>query len=358
MPTKTIKIRIKDSTARKELNRMARAINLVWNYCNEVSYKAIRERGVWLGYTDLQDLTRGANKELRLNSASIQMVCREFVTRRRQFKKRRLRFRGRRSLGWIPFRSDCIKFSGGSVLFSKNTYRLFQPERLPESNYKSGEFCQDSRGFWYICIPVEYEVPQIRTSGEVGIDLGLKDVATLSNGRKVSNGRYYRMMERRLARAQRHRKKRQTRKIHASIRNKRMDDLHKASTEIVRENNLIVVGNFGAKKLTKTKMAKSVNDAATTAFKTMLKYKASAQQHRYVEVPENFSTQICSGCGEIPASAPKGVKDLGVREWVCSSCGAVHDRDVNAAMNILRFGRESLVPEVVQESPTIAASAV
>ena len=94
-------------------------------------------------------------------------------------------------------------------------------------------------------------------------------------------------------------------------------------------------------------------------FKTMLKYKASAQQHGiFVEVPENFSTQICSSCEEIPDSAPKGVKDLGVRGWVCSSCGAVHDRDVNAAMNILRFGRESLVPKVAQESPTIAASAV
>ena len=91
-------------------------------------------------------------------------------------------------------------------------------------------------------------------------------------------------------------------------------------------------------------MAKSINDAATTMFKTMLKYKASAQQHRiYVEVSENFSTQICSSCGVIPTSSPKGLKDLGVREWVCSDCGAVHDRDVNAAMNILRFGRESLV---------------
>ncbi len=90
-----------------------------------------------------------------------------------------------------------------------------------------------------------------------------------------------------------------------------MDDLHKASTEIVQENCLIVVGKFGTKGLVKTKMAKSINDAATTAFKTMLKYKANAQQHRiFVEVPENFSTQICSSCGEIPDSAPKGVKDL------------------------------------------------
>lgn len=75
----------------------------------------------------------------------------------------------------------------------------------------------------------------------------------------------------------------------------------------------------------------------------MLKYKASARGHRYIEVSEYLSTQICFSCGEVPVSAPKGVKDLGVREWVCSICNAVHDRDVNAAMNILRFGRESLL---------------
>lgn len=343
MAAKTLKIRIKDSTACKELNRMARAINFVWNYCNETSFEAIRKNGQWLSFQDLQKLTKGANKELGLNSATVQMICREYVTRRRQFKKRKLRWRGRKSLGWIPFRHDCINFKDGIVTFNKKSYKLFQPERLPESEYKSGEFSQDARGRWYICIPIEYEPEQYDASAEVGIDLGLKDVATLSNGKKVSNGRYYRMMERKLARAQKHKKKRQARKIHAKIRDKRMDDLHKASTSVVRENCLIVVGKFGAKGLAKTKMAKSINDAATTAFKTMLKYKASAQQHRYVEVRENFSTQICSSCEVIPDSAPRGVKDLGVREWVCSSCGAAHDRDVNAAINILRFGRESLV---------------
>ncbi len=359
MATKTIKIRIKDSTSAKKLKNMSRSVNFVWNYCNETSFKAIRYNSEWLSGYDLQKLTTGSGKELGINSTTVQEVCSEYALRRKQFKKRKLRWRGRKSLGWIPFRHDCIKFKDGIVTFNKKSYWLFQPERLPESDYKSGEFCQDSRGRWYICIPIEYEPEQYDARAEVGIDLGLKDVATLSSGKKVSNGRYYRMMERKLSRAQKHKKKRQARKIHAKIRNKRMDDLHKASTEIVQENCLIVVGKFGAKGLAKTKMAKSVNDAATTAFKTMLKYKASAQQHRiFVEVPENFSTQICSSCEEIPDSAPKGVKDLGVREWVCSSCGAVHDRDVNAAMNILRFGRESLVPKVAQESPTIAASAV
>ena len=321
---------------------MSCAINFVWNYCNETSFKAVRYNREWLSSGDLQDLTQGSSRELGLNSASIQMVCREYVQKRIQFKKRKLRFRGKKSLGWVPFRKDSIKFKNGSVVFNKRTYQVFQPERLPEGKFCSGEFCEDSRGNWYICIPVEVDVEKTKSKGEVGIDLGLKDVATLSDGTKVANNKYFRMMENKLAKAQRRKDKKKARKIHAKIRNRRLDTLHKASTNIIKKNELIVVGKFGAKNLVKTKMAKSINEAGTIMFKTMLKYKASVHQCRYVEVSENFSTQICSSCGVNPASSPKGVKDLGVREWVCSDCGAVHDRDVNAAMNILRFGRESL----------------
>lgn len=348
MATKTVKIRIKDSVSKKKLNSMARSVNFVWNYCNETSIRAIKERSQWLSGFDLQKLTKGCGKELGVNSTTVQEICSEYALRRRQFKKYKLRWRGRRSLGWIPFKNTGISFKNDRIFYAGQTFRVFQPERIPEpKSFGGGEFCQDARGRWYLCISVSYDMPTELAKGEVGIDLGLKDVATLSSGQKVSNGRYYRLMERRLGRAQRFKKKRQARTMHAKIKHKRLDDLHKASTKIVQENCLIVVGEFGAKKLARTKMGKSIHDAATTAFKTMLKYKARAQQHRrYVEVSENFSTQICSSCEKIPASAPKGVKDLGVREWVCSDCGAVHDRDVNAALNILRFGRESLVPEV------------
>lgn len=344
MPTKTIKIRVKDSSSCRALKKMARSVNLVWNYCNEISIKALKDNSEWLSGYDLQKLTAGSAKELGLNSTSVQEVCEEYARRRKQFKKMKLRWRGKKSLGWIPFKKTGISFRNGAVRYKGKSFKVFQPERIPHVGYGAGEFCEDSRGRWYICISVEHRPEQFDAAGEVGIDLGVKDVASLSNGKKVSNGRYFRMMERKLARAQSHKKKRQAKGIHAKIRNKRMDDLHKASTEIVKENKIIVVGKFGAKKLAKTKMAKSINDAATTMFKTMLKYKASAQRHHvYKEVSESFSTQICSTCEKVPSSAPKGVKDLGIREWVCSNCGSVHDRDVNAALNILRFGRESLV---------------
>lgn len=347
MATKTVKIRIKDSTSSKHLKKMAGAVNYVWNYCNETALHALRYNSEWLSGFDLQKLTKGAGKDLGINSTTIQEVCSEYALRRKKTQKRKLRWRGRKSLGWIPFKSTGISFKEGMVYYAGHQFKLFQPERLPANGeYGSGEFCQDSRGRWYLCISIDYEIQASEASAQIGIDLGLKSTATLSNGQKVSNGRYYRMMERKLAKAQRGRKKRQAKGIHAKIRNKRMDDLHKASTKIAEENKLIVVGKLSAKKLAKTRMAKSINDAATTMFKAMLKYKASARQRWYVEVDETNTTRTCSSCGVIPASAPKGVKGLSVREWVCCECGAVHDRDINAALNILRIGRDALVPEV------------
>jgi IS605 OrfB family transposase len=341
MATKTVKIRIKDSTSAKHLRQMAQAVNYVWNYCNEISLYAIRYNSEWLSGFDLQKLTKGVGKDLGINSTTVQEICSEYALRRKKAKKRKLRWRGRKSLGWIPFKSTGITFKDGNAYYSGQELKLFQPERLPEKgDYGSGDLCEDSRGRWYLCVSVDYEVEVSEVSGQVGIDLGLKSTATLSNGQKVSNGRYYRMMERKLGKAQQGRKKRQARGIHAKIRNKRMDDLHKASTKIVEENKFIVVGKLSAKKLAKTKLAKSINDAGTTMFKTMLKYKASARQRWYVEVDETNTTRTCSGCRAIPASAPKGLKGLSCE------CGAIHDRDINAALNILRIGRDALAPEV------------
>lgn len=347
MPVKTVKIRIKDSVSAKHLKKMARAVDYVWNYCNETSFYAIRYRSKFLSGFDLCNLTAGSSKDLGLNSQTIQEVCKEYAQKRAQYKKRKLRWRGKKSLGWVPFKAQSLRIDGEHILFSGSKFKVFQPERLPtKGEYGAGEFCEDSRGRWYLCVSVKYEINTPPKSYEsVGIDLGLKALATLSNGQKVPNGRYYRMMERKLAKAQRCKKKRQAKGIHAKIKNKRLDDLHKASTKIVSENAVIVVGNLNVKKLIKTKMSKSIHDAGTSMFKTMLKYKASARQRWYVEVDEANTTRTCSNCGTIPDSSPKGVKGLSVREWVCCNCNAVHDRDVNAAMNILRIGCDTLVPK-------------
>jgi IS605 OrfB family transposase len=126
------------------------------------------------------------------------------------------------------------------------------------------------------------------------------------------------------------------RKIHAKIRNKRQDWSHKESTNLIKSSRLIRVGNVSASRLMKTRMAKSVTDAGWFQFKEMLKYKAITHGVDFEETGEAYSTVTCSQCLE--RTGPRGVRSLGIRDWTCSNCGSSHDRDVNAAKNILLFG--------------------
>ena len=193
---RTYRYRIKDSSAAPQLNKLARSCNFVWNFCNESQEHALRWNQRWPTGFDLNKLTAGCSKELGLHSQTVQAVCEQYETRRKQFKKRRLRWRGKRSPGWVPFKASGIKVIDDTVRYG-----------------------------WAL-------------------------------------------------------------------------------------------------------------------FKTLLSYKAIARKVVYREVSERLSTQTCSGCGAI--GGPKGREGLGIREWVCGECNAVHDRDVNAAMNILRLGHQSL----------------
>jgi IS605 OrfB family transposase len=339
--TKTLKVRVKDKHA-KQLNEMARSVNFVWNYINELSYRSIRERQVWLSGYDLQNYTKGA-KELGLNSATMQMIGHEYVTRRKQFKKSKLNWRKsggvKRSLGWIPVRKDCIKFKNGQVYHNKQYFKVWDSYGLSEYEFRSGSFNEDSRGRWYFNVVVHYTPKQSKGKGSVGIDLGCKSAATDSNGDGVV-GREYRKLEQKLGIAQRARNKKRVKNIHAKIANRRKDALHKYSHKLVNENALVVVGNVSSKAMVKTKMAKSVLDAGWSTLKTMLEYKCAHAGVVFEEVNEAYTTQACSECGSI--AGPKGYAGLNERNWVCSECGAQHDRDINAATNIRALGHERL----------------
>lgn len=186
---------------------------------------------------------------------------------------------------------------------------------------------------------VELETQLSTGQGVVGIDLGLKDVATCSDGQRLENGRFYRDLEPKLASAQRAGKKARVRAIHAKIANRRKDALHKFSRSLVERCNTIIVGDVSSQKLVKTKMAKSVLDAGWGQLKTMLAYKCAHAGIVFRVVNEAYTTQTCSCCGALPASRPRGIAGLGIREWICE-CGVTHDRDVNAARNILALGHE------------------
>jgi hypothetical protein len=261
--TKTLKLRVRDKHV-KTLNAMAYAVNQVWNYCNEIAYRSIRERQKWLSGYDLQNYTKGANKELGLNSATVQMVGHEYVTRRKQFKKSRLKWRksggSKRSLGWVPVRKDCSSFKKGCVYHKRNYFKIWDSYGLDDYTFKSGSFNEDVSGRWYFNVVVDVVSTQSTGKESVGIDLGCKEAATDSNGDGVK-GRHYRKLEAKLGIAQRARNKQRIKAIHAKIKNRRSDDLHQYSRKLVNNNAAIFVCNVNSKAMVKTKMAKSALDA-------------------------------------------------------------------------------------------------
>lgn len=326
------------------LNKQASAVNFVWNYCNDRQKDALRFGRSWMKGFDLIHLTAGSSKELGLLSHSVHAVCEKYAIARAQSRKPYLRYRGHKSLGWVPVKGRDLHREGNAFRVAGNTFRVFNSRPLPEGKIKDGSsFSQDARGNWFLNIVIEVAEQTARPiNSGIGIDLGLKDFATLSTGEKVNNPRHYRTLEEKLAKAQRARKKRQARKINMKIAAQRSDFIHKLTHRIVREFDYIAVGNINAAGLAKTSMAKSVLDAGWTTFRNQLAYKAIRHGAMFEEVDERFTTQTCSCCGSLPPERPKGIAGLGIREWQCSDCGTVHDRDVNAAINILRRGRATL----------------
>ncbi len=338
----TYKLRLRDKHT-TELNRQARAVNFVWNYCNETQRKAVGYRRRWLSGFDLGKLTAGASKELNLHAHTIQRVCHQYAKSREQHRKPWLRWRGRRSLGWVPFNTGHVSFDGLTFKFRGIEYETMHLRDMPAGiKIGAGSFNRDTRGRWYINLPVEMATADAAPMTSIGIDLGLHDLATLSDGTAIAAPRLYRASEKRLAMSQRARKSKRARAIHAKIRNRRKDHNHKASAKIATAFGLIVLGDVSAKKLAKTSMAKSVHDAGWSDFKRMLSYKAIRHGGSALEVSEYLTTQTCSSCGSLPPERPRGIAGLGIRDWTCSGCGEHHARDVNAARNILRRGLASL----------------
>ena len=341
---KTLKLRIKDKHVQK-LNQLASEVNFVWNYVNDLCFTHLKRTGQFFSAYEVAQYTAGASKELNLHSQTIQAVTEELITRRKQFKKAKLNWRvsnkksARRSLGWIPFKKSAIKVGIGFVQYGKTLFKLWDSYGLDQYHVKTGCFVEDARGRWYVCLVVD-NAPQLESKGteSIGVDLGLKDLATLSNGQKLESSKYYRRYEQKLGIAQRARKKSRVRAIHAKIKNARNNQLHQFSTELVKAYAAIVIGNVSSKALAQTKLAKSILDAGWSSFKTMLRYKCENAGVWFEEVSERYTTQACSCCGSISPNSPKGRAGLRIREWTCPECGAMHDRDVNAAKNILAAG--------------------
>lgn len=338
----TYRYRIRGTSAARRLTRMSRAVNQVWNYCGQIFNDSYRLNKRWPYFTELCGLIAGSTSLLGLHSDTVQDVVKHWVKSRDRSKRRprwRASFGAKRALGWVPFQcSRPIRVDGDAVVYLKCRYRVWLDRPIPH-DIRSGSFSQDSAGRWYLNLACAVPTDQACGAGEVGIDLGLKDLAAMSDGRKIENPRHLRKSADKLARAQRAGRKALARKINRKIAAQRRHFLHEHSAALVKANRLIVVGDVNSAKLARTRMAKSVLDAGWSAFRSQLRYKAMRHGAIYVEADERNSTRTCHSCGSL--SGPRGFAGLVVRTWECGDCGCEHDRDTNAALNILRSGRSA-----------------
>ena len=194
----------------------------------------------------------------------------------------------------------------------------------------------------------EYITPIKKTDKSIGVDMGLKNLLTTSDGETFNNNRYTKRYECKLAKAQQHlsrkvkgskgfeNQKLKVSRLHEKISNSRADYLHKCSISLVRRYDTICIEDLNVKGMTKNHhLSKSISDASWCKFVAMLTYKAEWNDKKVVKVDRYFpSSQTCNVCGYVN----KQTKDLSVREWECPECHTRHDRDINAAINILHFG--------------------
>ncbi|MEV6947423.1 RNA-guided endonuclease TnpB family protein [Streptomyces sp. NPDC051172] len=221
---------------------------------------------------------------------------------------------------------------------------------LPEGQTPSTvTVTQDSAGRWFVSMLCEdASVKALPSTGSaVGIDAGITALVTLSTGEKITNPKFEKKDRATLARAQREvsRKKKGSRnrdkarvrvaRIHARIADRRRDFLHKLSTRLVRENQTIVIEDLAVRSMLKNRtLSRAISDASWAALRSMLEYKAEWHGRELIAVDRWYpSSRTCSACGHLVAKLP-----LGIREWTCAACGATHDRDENAAKNVLAAG--------------------
>jgi putative transposase len=207
---------------------------------------------------------------------------------------------------------------------------------------------RDPAGRWFVSLQLAETIPPLPpTNGQVGLDAGLTSLVTLSTGDKLANPRHERRSRARLTHAQRSlarkrpgsanrsKARRRVARIHARIADRRRDHLHKLSTRLVRENQTVVIEDLGVRGMTANhSLARAISDAGWADLRRMLAYKAAWYGRELVVIDRWYpSSTTCSGCGDLAGTLP-----LSVRAWTCQGCGSRHDRDVNAAKNILAAG--------------------
>ncbi|WP_329333386.1 transposase [Streptomyces sp. NBC_01352] len=303
----------------------------------------------WKKTEELAFLNEVSSVPLQQTLRHLQTAFTNFFARRARYPRFKSRKRSRKS---AEYTASGFRFRDGRLTLAKMAEPLdiVWSRPLPDGTKPSTvTVSQDAAGRWFVSMLCEdpHVTPLPATNGAVGIDVGLDHLLTLSTGEKITNPRHERHDRTRLAKAQRklsrkapgdganrRKARRKVARIHARIADRRRDMLHKLTTRLVRDNQTLVIEDLTVRNMVKNRtLARAISDASWSAFRSMLEYKAAWYGRQVIAVDRFFpSSRLCSVCGTVEDKMP-----LSVRTWTCG-CGAVHDRDVNAAKNVLAAG--------------------
>ncbi|WP_346174198.1 RNA-guided endonuclease TnpB family protein [Streptomyces cuspidosporus] len=303
----------------------------------------------WKKTEELAYLSEVSSVPLQQALRHLQTAFTHFFAKRAGYPRFKSRKKSRKS---AEYTTSAFRFRDGELTLAKmmEPLEIVWSRPLPKGASPSTvTVSQDAAGRWYVSLLCEDPTvkPLAATDAAVGVDAGLDHLLTLSTGEKISNSRHERRDRTRLARAQRHlarkapgeganraKARRKVARIHARVADRRRDTLHKITTRLVRENQTIVIEDLTVRNLLKNgRLARAISDAAWSEFRSLLEYKAQWYGREVIAVDRWFpSSKLCSVCGTLRDKLP-----LHVRTWTCD-CGTTHDRDVNAARNILAAG--------------------
>ena len=327
----------------------------VFNYFLAERSSAYESQKKTLSYNNCSAMLTQLKKELtwlkEVDSTALQSSLRFLDDSFKRFFSRQNdypRFKSRKN----PVQSYTSKFTNNNIVVEDSFLKLpklglvrYAKSREVDGRIISATVSRKPSGKFFVSILAETEVSELPKTGiACGVDLGLKDFAVLSDGSGHTNPRFFRSLEAKLAKEQRilsrrvkfssnwYKQKLKVARVHEKIANTRADYLHKLSTDIVKNHDIIGMEDLQVSDMLKNKrLSKAISEVSWSHFKELIEYKAVWYGKKVITVSSTFaSSQLCSACNY----QNKAVKNLSVRTWTCPSCNAVHDRDINASINL------------------------